>query len=395
MNMFHKYSTSEFLSGWIPPTFLAASCALILGGILVAGLWPFHQPKNGVTWLQGANGVRLGRHGTLITPGILNSSSKDEAWSLEIWLQPSKTDTSSTLLAFYRPENPEPFSLRQDYTDLVLQASHPDAQHRTKNYYVENAFREGRQKFITIASGRHGTVVYLDGILAKTYPQLQLPGRTLSARLVVGTSPIQNDSWTGSFRGLAIYGQELSAAQVVRHYQEWTTLGRPDLADGAHVDTLYLFNEHTGNVVHNLGRSGIELHIPEKYMILNEKFLEPPWREFSLRWGYWKDALINIGGFIPFGFFFFALLSLVRPISRPALVTVLLGATVSLTIEVLQSYLPTRDSGMTDLITNTLGTGLGVMLHDCKLIQRLVAKVFLRVALTASGYRRDHELSHR
>ena len=393
--MFQRYSTSEFLSAWIPPKVLSAFCAFLLGGILVAGLWPFHQPKNGVTWLQNANGVRLGKHSTLVTPGILNSSSKDEAWSLEIWLQPTKTDTSSTLLAFYTPENPQQFSLRQDETDLVLQLGHPEAQHLTKTYYVENAFHQGRQKFITIASGRQGTVVYLDGILAKTYPQFLLAGRTLSARLVVGTSPIKNDSWIGRFRGLAIYGQELSAAQASRHYQEWTTLGSPDVADSAHVDALYLFDEHTGNVVHNLSRSGIELYIPEKYMILDEKFLEPPWREFNLHWGYWKSALINVGGFIPFGFFFCALLSLVRQISRPALVTVLLGATVSLTIEVLQSYLPTRDSGMTDLITNTLGTGLGVVLHDSKLIQRFVTKVLVRVARSAPGYGRNHELSHR
>src|ERR1700681_1923355 len=147
--MFHSYSTSEFLSAWIPPKILGAFCALVLGGILVVGLWPFHQPKNGVTWLQNANGVRLGKHSTLVTPGILNSTSKDEAWSLEIWLQPTKTDTSSTLLAFYTPENPQQFSLRQDDTDLVLQVGHPDAQHLTKAYYVENAFHQGRPSFIT------------------------------------------------------------------------------------------------------------------------------------------------------------------------------------------------------------------------------------------------------
>jgi glycopeptide antibiotics resistance protein len=79
-------------------------------------------------------------------------------------------------------------------------------------------------------------------------------------------------------------------------------------------------------------------------------------------------VLVNIGGFVPLGFFLYAYLSLSERNKLPALVTILFGCLLSLTVEIAQAYIPTRDSGMTDVITNTTGTALGVVLFRFAMI---------------------------
>jgi hypothetical protein len=350
---------------------LGVLCVLVFCGILTAGLWPFDYPTNEVTWLRNANGVRFGRYGTVLSSGAFKApSSRDEAsCSLEIWFQPLHSEDSNTLLAFYSPENIIQFSLHQSEANLALQHGSPHEHVQTRGarlVYADEIFRERKLQLIAIASGVRGTRIYVDGALTRTAPQFRLSPDDLTGELVLGTSPVVNDGWSGQLRGLAIYKQELTAAQVSRHFETWTAKGRPELSQNESVLALYLFDERQGRIVHDRGGSGIDLYIPERYLILHEKFLEPPWKEFHSGWSYWQNVGINIGGFIPLGFFFCAYLTSERQISRPAVVTVILGAAVSFTIEVLQAYLPTRDSGMTDIITNTLGTGLGVVLYRWK-----------------------------
>ena len=68
-------------------------------------------------------------------------------------------------------------------------------------------------------------------------------------------------------------------------------------------------------------------------------------------------------GFIPFGFFLSFWLIKGRQWAPGCsyLIAIFLGVSLSLTIKLLQIYLPTRDSSMTDLICNTIRTILGVI----------------------------------
>jgi glycopeptide antibiotics resistance protein len=86
-----------------------------------------------------------------------------------------------------------------------------------------------------------------------------------------------------------------------------------------------------------------------------------PWNEEKDKLGL-RDIAINIFGFVPFGVLCFAYLYLRRRSSHALWWTVGAGFAITLTIEVLQYFIPSRGSDVIDLLTNTLGTYLGALL---------------------------------
>jgi VanZ family protein len=341
-------------------------CIAVLCIILTLGLWPFHVPRNDVSWLGSRNGLRFGRYGTVFSAGEFKSTAAPNLpyGSLEIWLQPGRIWDFATFLTFYIPRGSIQFSLGQAQTNLLMQAGIQVGRPLTdaKNVYVKDAFPMTSPVFITVTAGTSGATVYIDGVVAKNAPNVQFSSQPFAGRLVLGDSVEQADSWSGQLLGLSIYYQELKAAQVLRHYKTWTHEGRPQITGDEGNVALYLFDDGTGSVIHGKRDLGSDLYIPEKYTVLDQVFLENPFSEFrrSSR-GYWGAVVKNIVGFIPLGACFYAYFSFSRRTERAALATVIFGFAVSLTIEVLQAFIPTRDSGTTDLITNTLGTYIGVL----------------------------------
>jgi VanZ family protein len=335
---------------------------LTLCGILVAGLWPFHSPKNQVRWLTNQNSLTFGRYGTVLSPGLLESASWDgPSCSLEIWLEPASPWKTGTVVAFYNPSTHRQFSLQQDYTDLALERD-IGVEYQQTNLIIDEAFRR-EQVFIIVTSDGRETAVYIDGNLVTRSLRFGLTLQDLTGKLILANSPLQGNSWPGRLRGLAIFKSELTAEEVGQHYRDWTKKGKPNVNDDERAVALYLFDEHTGNTIHNQVGSGIDLYIPARYLVVDQILLEPPWKEFHRQRNYLKNVLINVAGFIPLGFCFGAYFTSVRQVKHDILATIVFGAIVSLTIEVLQAHLPTRDSGVTDLMTNTFGTAIGVTLH--------------------------------
>ena len=352
-------------------------CVCTLVTILVAGLWPFRAPKNNVEWLGREDGLQFGRYGSIVStdgfqPRELN---RDDLGSLEIWIEAAPGKGRHTILAFEGGgQSGVPFRLQQNEQTLIIQRHNIDewGTDRTSEFGVARALPEEQIMFVTVTLGKQETSIYLNGVLARTAPILGSSRGNFVGRLVLGNSPSASDSWAGRVLGLAIFRSQLTTSRVVEHYKSWAINHRPVLLPADEPAALYLFNEHAGRLIRNQITGATELTIPEHYFVLHPEFLSLPWRHYHGTWSYWTDVAINVVGFIPFGFSIFGYFSSVRAFKHSAAITIALGFITSLIIEVSQALLPTRDSGVNDLITNTLGTAIGVVLYRSLWLQTFV-----------------------
>jgi VanZ family protein len=363
---------------------LGALSAGVLCLILTAGLWPFCAPKNDVEWLTSGDGLKFGHHGSVVSSGAIRGADQSRtSGTLEVWLGASRSESSSTILSFDESAHPgEPFSLRQFGNSLVIRRNNvdPNGISRTALFTVDGLFQRNQQPVcVVVTLNARGMSVWVNGGLAKSFP-LSGTWNDLTGRIVLANSPTANNSWAGRITRLAIYQQELTASEIAADYANWRADRKPKLARDETPVALYLFNEHDGTVAHNNLDAATDLVIPTRYFVLHQEFMRTPWREYHRTRGYCEDIFINVAGFVPFGFCLFAYLTSLQVGKHPAATTVCMGLLTSLTIEVLQSFLPTRDSGMTDLITNTLGTAIGVMICRSVVGQTLLGKARAAIA---------------
>jgi len=348
--------------------------------VLVATLSPLNPfPRNGVMWLTGAIGLKFVKNGLVVSNQPLNPPAKDaiESYSIELLVKPASVGWSYTILGFYVPARPTQFLVRQ-WTDGLLVTHDPRVdtdRTRTIKFDVDHAFVRGRLVLVTLASGPNGTTVYLDGQRAESFPRFKIARNELAGQIVLGTSPSSYHPWSGELRGLAIYSKELTPADALRHFQEWTTpSGHPDLESAV---SRYNFAEGTGREVRNEVTSGPNLEIPAIFSVPHKAFLSSPAKEFKADRRYAFDVLINVAGFVPLGLISCAYFGWNRSRWQAILIATVSCGTLSLLIEILQYYIPRRGSGMTDVITNTLGAAVGAILMQAAPVRRILTRMKL------------------
>jgi VanZ family protein len=349
------------------PRYQRAVLLSLIAGLFFAGLHPFNfSPANQVSWLEEGRGLRFRGYGEVrglwaVLPMRSESAIDDDSGiTLELWVTCARVGPQvNDLLSVYHEGSQEPFAIKQSITDLIITAVARDAQgqQRVRDMSIDDAFKAGAQRFITITTSREGTTLYLEGLSRRTYPRLELARENLRGTVLLGQTSRAHQDWQGDVRGLAIYWKELSADEVAASYNAWRQVNWQESQAHAPAAAIYPFDEDGGLVVHNRGNAGGDLRIPERLLALHPVILAFPVRKDFTNV---RDVTLNIIGFIPLG----TLLVLYMKNRgwadvRAIVAAVATGLSISLVIELLQVLLPSRDSSLFDLINNTLGSGIG------------------------------------
>lgn len=358
----------------------------VILAVLFATLWPFDpSPLNRVDWTPGRSGLRFTVPGIVMAaqPIEIARNGMTDSCSVELWLSPADILKEAVILGFYNPKNPRQLEFRQ-WTDGLLMVHEIGSTHYQPigtKLDVDHAFQAEQWVLITAVFEPNGTTVYLNGRSPHFFSRFRISPGDVSGQIVLGNSGVDYAPWSGEIRGMAIYARALTAEDAWMHYQEWekkdptgrssTKLNHsyPYLIGAI---TRYDFTEEAGSEIHNELGSPPDLEIPPAFNVPHKPWLRSLRDEFDPDWRYAGDLALNILGFAPLGILLFRCWRHSKSRKESVFYTVLSGAALSLTIEVLQFYVPRRNSGMTDIITNSLGTWLGAWLSETKLISRIL-----------------------
>lgn len=348
--------------------------AIVLMIILTAGLWPLQfAPRNPVSFLKNRNGIVFTNNGLVFEqkkgslPGTVSFLNRSPGLGIEIFLKPYSNSaiSLSTILGIYDDSEPDLFMLARWYNHLIMRRrlQSPDGKYRYHEVDVNNTFTPGTAYHIMVSMDERGTVIDING-RRKSFPEyrLQRDGKTSDYRIILGNDPRIKNPWIGEINGLAIYDRSLHAGgAAVNPFLR----GAGDLSRGKGRDGIvawYPMDERSGSVIHNAVSSGNNLVLPGHLYAIKKSYLALPWPGFSHDPVFYADLLLNVAGFVPVGFFLSLLfISFRKGTMFPRFILpVLMGSGISLSIELVQAFMPARSSSITDLLCNMLGTILGV-----------------------------------
>lgn len=328
---------------------------------------------NGVSWVAGQNGLRFQQNGIVYSDpkGRWLSCQKnpDCPISLEFAITPNRAVDGrfKIIMALHAGRDSDQLIVGQWRSSLiVMNGDDYNGRRGVPRIGIKTALPQDTARFVAITSDRGGTAIFLDGEKVKWNQKLvlRIPENDTGGRLVVGNSVYGRHAWEGVFSGLAVYDRILDAQQIAAHFGQWRRTSSFAAFASDHPRRLYAFDEGGGSRVNDLSGGNRHLMVPTKMRVLEKEWLVPPRRTDPANPSLVPDITLNLLGFVPLGFF----LGLLNRKSGGArerrwlALTILSCFLISLSIEIAQAWIPSRSSQLMDLILNTAGAVVGVMI---------------------------------
>jgi uncharacterized membrane protein len=347
------------------------------------GLWPLNFfPENRVRWLDQQDGIQFYKRGLLTqraSGGVVYSLSPVDVrtetqlfvpTTIELYVKwhEKKENGLAHILSLHDGYPRSSLVIGQWRNYLVVRSR--DNQNAARDTYRKVGLSEGidtNEKILfTIASGHERTEIYVNGTLSRSYDVRSLIGvEHFSGYLNLGNSSIGHNAWVGNLYSLAFYDKFLNSDQIQQNYELWmnTSVNKPVALEPKPM-ILYTFAERTGYCVHNQMSNSNHLTIPSRFRALRSDIVVWFWRDMEWDKAALKDIVVNILGFVPFALCILIFLTKSKNLSfkNAAFLTVLTGVILSLIIETSQIALPTRTPSSLDLLCNTAGAVLGIIL---------------------------------
>lgn len=253
---------------------------------------------------------------------------------------------------------------------IVMNGDDYDYSRKWPRLYAIDALTPGEASFITVTSSNLGTSLFINSILVKKIKnwKLTIPNTGKKLQLILGNSVYGKHSWEGEIYGLALHGKALSPERVKRHYDKWLRQRNFTADSMDELLLLYTFNEYEdeGRLVSDRTGRNQPLQLPFRQVVLKKTFLSSPGHNFTPNQSFFVDAVLNLIAFIPMGavIYYWSRRSKSLPRRYEAQVIVAFCFFLSLSMEISQAWLPNRTSSWLDLVLNTLGAWLGVLLLD-------------------------------
>lgn len=367
MNTFshHKSIRTRWLTG------LSIAILFI---ILAAGL----RPKdfnfiNHVDWIADQPGIRFGRYGLaythLFNDFIKKNNADADTFSIEMAFKPASFGGSEFkfIMTLHNGNDSDQLVIGQWRSWLIFMNGNDYANRKITHWgALDIASHSSKVKFITLTTGKAGTGLYLDGkpVLSRKKLMLKIPGKG-KTRLLLGNSVYGRSSWQGDILGFALYRQTLTRQKAALHFKRWSEDRNFSFAGDDTPFLFYPFDEKGGTIALDRSGGGHHLEIPVRMPIFRTQILAFSWRDFTLKRSFIFDIFVNLFGFIPFGFVLSATTVKAGGTfeKHSVFIPVALCFAASMFIEILQGWIPSRNSQISDLALNTLGAWIGALTY--------------------------------